>query len=267
MFTVMWLSLAGRPYTINWPAPDGQPPRLYFARVPKSVARRGSLVYNGRLGDFMEATVPMGEICYSSKEMVQRALRGLPTPRVPTGPLAVHFCARLAGVSLRDYTLNSRVLADCVLRYYERFRPDAVWVSADTWISAEAMGARVAFPGDDQPMAGTTERLIRSASDIDRIGPPDPQSQGRCPLMLDALGRIVEALGDEVFVVACFDQYPFSLACALMGMESLMLGLWDDRPMVDALLQRCAEYSTAYCRGPGRGGRPTCSAAAIRRPG
>lgn len=188
----------------------------------------------------------MGEICCNSKEMVERALRGQPTPRVPTGPLAVHFCARLAGVSLRDYTLNPRVLADCVLRYYERFRPDAVWVSADTWISAEAMGVPVAFPGEDQPMAGTAQRLIHSAVDIDRIGPPDPQSQGRCPLMLEALGRVVEALGREVFVVACFDQYPFSLACALMGMEPLMLSLWDDRPLVDALLQRCAEYSTAY---------------------
>ena len=36
-------------------------------------------------------------------------------------------------------------------------------------------------------------------------------------MMLEALERIRQALGDEVFVVACFDQYPFSLACALMG--------------------------------------------------
>ena len=37
-------------------------------------------------------------------------------------------------------------------------------------------------------------------------------------------------------MVACFDQYPFSLACALMGMEQLMLALCDDRPLVEAFI-------------------------------
>ena len=147
-----------------------------------------------------------------SKEAVERTLAGGRVGRAVAGPLAVHYCAGLAGISLRDYTLNARRLAESVLRYYERFRPDAVWLSADTWVTAEAMGAAVAFPGPGQPLAGTGEPCVRSAADIDRIPPPDPATQGRCPLMLEALGRIKEAIGDEAFVVACFDQYPFSLA-------------------------------------------------------
>ena len=31
-----------------------------------------------------------------------------------------------------------------------------------------------------------------------------------------------------------------------MGMEQLMLALWDDRPLVEALLDRCQEYVVAY---------------------
>ena len=76
-----------------------------------------------------------GAAC-NSKQAVLGALRGEATARVATGPLAVHFCARSAGVSLEQYTMNPRTLADCVLRYYERFRPDAVWISADTWVTA-----------------------------------------------------------------------------------------------------------------------------------
>ena len=45
---------------------------------------------------------------------------------------------------------------------------------------------------------------------------------------------------------ACFDQYPFSLACALMGIQQVMMKLLDDRPMVEALMERCAEYAVAY---------------------
>src|ERR1051326_7610100 len=105
----------------------------------------------------------------SGKQLILQALKGVATACPPVGPLAVHYCAGIAGVSLREYTLDSRVLADAVLRYYERFGPDAVWISADTWVSAQAAGASVAFPGEDQPLAGTGEPLIQTAADIDRI--------------------------------------------------------------------------------------------------
>ncbi len=184
----------------------------------------------------------------SSKHLVTRALRGEEVLRVPTGPLAVHFCAKVAGVSMREYTSNPRVLADSVIRYYERFRPDAVWLSADTWVNAQAMGARVGPLDDHQPWGGLGPPLVQCARDIDRLPPPDVGAQGRYPLMLEALTRIVAALGTEVFVVACFDQYPFSLAAQLMGINEIMLQLTDDPPMVEALMHRCVEYGLAYGR-------------------
>jgi MtaA/CmuA family methyltransferase len=64
--------------------------------------------------------------------------------------------------------------------------------------------------------------------------------------MLEALSRIVEALGREVWVVACMDQYPFSLAAALMGINEIMVTVFDDPPLVEALMARCAEYQIAY---------------------
>lgn len=184
----------------------------------------------------------------TSKELVAAALRGEPTPRVPTGPLAVHFCAGLAGHSLRRYSTSAAALAESVLRYYERFRPDAIWISADTWVSAEAMGARVDATSDQQPLGGVGDPVVRTVSDLDRIPPPDVSSQGRYPLMLEAFARVVAALGRDVFIVACFDQYPFSLASALMGMNEIMLRLRDDPPFTQAVMARAAEYAVAYGR-------------------
>lgn len=181
-----------------------------------------------------------------SRQIVQRALAGEPTDRPATGPLAVHYCARLGGVTVREYTLDARTMADCVVRYYERFRPDAVWLSADTWVTAESMGARVGFSGDDQPLGGTGEPVIRSRSDVERIPPPDPRTQGRWPLMIEALHRVVAALRGRAAVVGCFDQYPFSLACALMGMQRVMTGMLDEEPLVALLIERCTQYTAAY---------------------
>jgi MtaA/CmuA family methyltransferase len=182
----------------------------------------------------------------TSREIVRRALKGEATPRPAVGPLAVHCTARLAGVSLRGFTLDAGVLADCVVRYHREFLPDAIWLSADTWVSAEAMGAKVAFPGDDQPLGGTGEPLIKTATDIASIPPPDPTKQGRWPRMLDALRRIRRDVGPDVFVVACFDQYPFSLACAALGIERAMMATVEERPFLEQLLERCADYPVAY---------------------
>ena len=182
----------------------------------------------------------------SKKDLVQRALQGFPVPRVPVGPLAVHFCTRLTGCTLRQYSTDARLMAEAVVRYYERFRPDAIWLSADTWISAEAMGARVGAQSDDQPLGGLEGPAIRTIQDIDRIPPPDASSQGRYPMMLEALSRTLTAVGKEAWVVACMDQYPFSLAAALMGINEIMVKVLDDPPFVEALMERCVEYQLAY---------------------
>lgn len=182
----------------------------------------------------------------TAKQLVHATLQGHRTPRIPAGPLAVHFCARMTGCSLRQYTTDPGCLADSVLRYHERFRPDAVWLSADTWVGAQAMGARVGAEDDQQPWGGIGEPVVRTAADIDRIPAPDIGRHGRYPLMLEACRRIAAGLGDEVFLVACFDQYPFSLAAALMGIDRIMIKAIEDPPFVDALMARCEEYALAY---------------------
>lgn len=175
-------------------------------------------------------------------------------PRTAVGPLAVHFCARVAGVSLDAYTRDPRVLADSVIRYYERFRPDAVWVSADTWVSAQAMGARVGPTAADLPWGGLGPPLVQTPADIRRIPKPDPAAQGRCPLMLEALRLLVRSLGSDVFIVACFDQYPFSLASQLLGLNEIMLKIQDDRALIQDVMERGLEQGLAYGRAMSEAG-------------
>ena len=110
------------------------------------------------------------------------------------------------------------------------------------------MGAQVGATDDNQPFGGLGSSVVRSAADIDRIPALDVGKQGRYPLMLEALSRVVDALGKDVFVVACFDQYLFSLVAALMGINEIMLRVFDDPPFVEALMQRCSDYATAYAR-------------------
>ncbi len=190
----------------------------------------------------------------TSRDIVFNAIRGKNTPRPACGPLAVHFCAADNGVSIEDFTLKPSVLAECIIRYHEKYQPDAVWISADTWVTAEAMGASVRFPSKNQPISGYQEGFIHTPSDLKRIPNPDPYVQGRQPVMLDALCLVVEALGKDVFIVGCFDQAPFSLACQIAGMAAVMAKLTEDLPFLEALMEKCLDYSMAYARAMAESG-------------
>ena len=184
----------------------------------------------------------------TGRQVFLNALRGEHGPRVPVVPLAVHFCARVTGVTLDRYTRDADALAAAVIAYHKRFRPDAVILSADTWVSAQAMGAAVGPIGEHQPWGGLGEPRVRTLADVKSLPEPDVARQGRYPLMLDALRRIVAAVGRETAVVACFDQYPFSLAAPLMGRNQLMLAVHDDPALVQALMERCHRFGLAYGR-------------------
>jgi len=179
-------------------------------------------------------------------QRVLAALAGEAVDRVPVGPLAVHNCAPLIGVSLREYSLSAEKLAAAVLRYAELFEPDAVWISADTWVTAEAMGAKIQAGSNDQPLSGNGVPRVRTLADAQAIPPPDVARAGRYPLMLDATRRVRRALGDEVCIVTCFDQYPFSAGCALMGIESAMMAAVENSDVLRLTMDKAADYATAY---------------------
>ncbi len=182
----------------------------------------------------------------TARQRMLAALAGEPVDYVPAGPLAVHSCAPLVGASLRQYSLSAESLAAAVIHYAVVFEPDAVWISADTWVTAEAMGAEVTAARVDQPLAGNGVARVRTRADVEAIPPPDPRRDGRYPVMMEATCRVREALGPDAFLVACFDQYPFSVACALMGIERAMTAAIEHDDLLASVMRKAADYAVAY---------------------
>ena len=104
------------------------------------------------------------------------------------------------------------------------------------------------FPVRINPSAAPASRSSAAWPTWTAFPPPIRRRRAAIRLMLDALRRIRKAVGDEVFLVACFDQYPFSLACELLGIERAMLCLCDDRPLIEAVMERALDYAAAYAR-------------------
>jgi uroporphyrinogen-III decarboxylase len=64
--------------------------------------------------------------------------------------------------------------------------------------------------------------------------------------MLSAVRTAVELAGDELLIIANFDQSPFSLAGQLRDVNQFMIDLVENRELAHRLLAFCAEAVSAY---------------------
>lgn len=184
----------------------------------------------------------------NSKEKVIATLRGDKVGNWVNGPLVCHASAEYAGISIKDYSTDSTKLAKSILAYYNKIKPDAVWISADTLITAEAMGLAVEFPNENVPAQNCGNHIVKTYADVDLLPDPDPYKLGRMPVIINALKIVKEEIGNDAFIVGCFDQSPFSLACALAGMEEAMTWSMTDPDLLTHLLEKCINHVIEYAK-------------------
>ena len=178
-----------------------------------------------------------------SLERVLSVFQGQRPDRVPVIPIIGQAAARLNGMTIKEELRSPETLAESRLACLERFGCDGLYISADTWVTAEAMGAPVS-QDSDSPAQGT-EPLLKE-KDIGRLKPPDPRKDGRIPLLVKAVRKAALLSRSRFAVIGNFDQSPFSLACALRGINNLMFDIIDSPPFVKKLLEICTESVIRY---------------------
>ena len=181
-----------------------------------------------------------------SLERVLAVFNGQQADRIPVIPIIGQAAARLNGMTMSEELASSEALASSRIACLERFHYDGIYISADTWVTAEAMGAPVVHT-DDAPTAGTTP-LLEDISRLDRLTPLDPGHDGRLPLLVKAVGIAAARAQERFAVIANFDQSPFSLACALRGINQLMMDVYDNPAFVKQLLEICTESVLKYAK-------------------
>ncbi len=171
---------------------------------------------------------------------------------IPVIPIIGQAAARLNGTTMSAELKSSETLAESRIACLERFGYDGLYISADTWVTAEAMGASVEY-FDDAPTAGTTP-LLEDVHDIDRLQAVDPEHDGRLPLLVKAVEVAASRSHDQFAVIGNFDQSPFSLACALRGINHLMIDVYDNPAFVTQLLDICTESVLRYAKAMAEAG-------------
>lgn len=154
--------------------------------------------------------------------------------------------ARLLGCKVREAATDARTLADALYAAYRTYRYDFVMVFIDTVVEAEAMGARVELPEDDN--------AFYVAPPAKTPAPADPEQDGRMPVVLEAARRIIEMVGRKVPVLVSL-KGPFSLASFLAGFEQFLEHTITDpdsaHPFLALALENQRGYAEAIIRAGG----------------
>lgn len=173
-----------------------------------------------------------------SRERFQAALRCEPLDRVPLFPLLMFFAADRAGLNYHQYATNGRALAGAQLQMLERFGLDAITACSDAFRLSADLGGDMDYPEDRTP--SLREPLVRSESDLERLGRPDPTRAGsRMNDRLQAVREMAQAARDRCMILGWVEM-PFAEACNLCGVQNFMVLLYED----PALAHRVLDFVT-----------------------
>lgn len=179
------------------------------------------------------------------------ALDGRRPDRIPFVPAVLEHKAWFVNSVPSRLCRDADLLVQATVKEFEVVRADAVVVGIDPYnVEAEAAGARVHYPGGDDPSIPSLVpggEVLGEGMPVSALRPPDPLQDGRIPVLLDAAERVQREIGRETVVRGALSG-PFSMAAGVMGAEHLMIALRTDPELVHALLDFCAGVLAACAR-------------------
>lgn len=166
-------------------------------------------------------------------------MRGEKPERPVVFPMVVaNHAARLEGFSISEAVTQEDTLARVLYSAYRFYGYDLVMVFTDTMVEAEAMGAQVLIPEDDDPFLLEPPR-------VSKLEPADPKKDGRMPVVLEATRRLKALLEDEAPILTSL-KGPFSLASFLRGIDKFLEDLLTDPGRAHEFLRIATDNQVAY---------------------
>lgn len=169
--------------------------------------------------------------------------KGEPIDRLPCVPIVGNTAARVIGVRVSQFRGNGQLIADAQIASYRKFGYDVIRVFTDLYTLAEAMGSQVHYPEDET--AYLQAPAITTVEEIIRLQPANPRQDGNLPSHMEAMKRVVEAVGQEVPVTGAL-TCPFTTASFLIGTENLVRLTLKNPAAVHQLCELALESALAY---------------------
>jgi uroporphyrinogen decarboxylase len=184
----------------------------------------------------------------NGRQRIDAALKGKWADRTPVMLHNFMMAAREAGVTMRQFREDPRVIARCFGEAAERYGLDGIMMDVDTATLAGAVGVPVHFP-DDNPARnyGSCLATLEAVRDLEPI---ELSRDPRIQIWTEAVAILVREYGDEIFIRGNCDQCPFTLAGAMRGLDTWLMDIaaQEDTELIHALLEFCTDITCQFIK-------------------
>lgn len=155
-------------------------------------------------------------------------------------PIMTHPGIEAIGKRVIDAVTDGDVHYQAIRNVTETYDTAACTVIMDLTVEAEAFGCTISMPEHEVP-----SRLVYDAETVDKLQIPS-LSAGRVPEYLKANRLAIENIQDKPVLSGCIG--PFSLAGRLYDMSEIMVGIYIEPEVIQALLEKCTTFILHYCQ-------------------
>ncbi len=184
----------------------------------------------------------------NGKERIQAALKGHRPDRTPVMLHNFMMAAREAGVTMRQFREDPRVMARCFGQAAERYGLDGIMVDVDTVTLAGAVGVPIDLPEDNPARShGSCLPTLDAVRDLKTV---DISSYERIQVWTEAVAILVREYGHELFIRGNCDQSPFTLAGEMRGLDQWLMDVaaGENDELVHQLLNYCTGVTCQFLK-------------------
>ena len=178
----------------------------------------------------------------NGRERIRAALELEVPDRVPVMSGMDALVAKAVGRTVQEYYSNAETYADISIAAWKRFGFDEIFV---WWphILPEAMGAKLKYQENDYPTIESP--IVKTMDDVDNLRIPDPNNDGKLPLVLEAIRILNDKVGDQVCL--CGSTYgTYTETGNLIGFERLLIETMRRGEIVKKLSKILVEAKTRF---------------------
>ncbi len=175
----------------------------------------------------------------SPRQRVLRAIRREPTDCVAAIPYIYDMAAAVSGVPLKDFYTRPEAMVKAQLALQEEVGHDVIAIGSDNYYIAEGFGCKTTREDDEIPsLIGPP---LTDLNDVFDIEVPDPATDGRMPVMIEALKLARKSVGDQI-ALRSPGTGPFALASYFIGSQNWLMEI----AMVEAGLPEAKEAAVLH---------------------
>lgn len=163
--------------------------------------------------------------------------------RCNTIPLITSHAARVKGMKLRDYYTNGESMARAQIVALETYGHDAISIFSEVGIIAEAMGSEFDYPDEDLPILRLPALEKKS---IDKMTVPNPATDARLPIYLEAIEYCYDALGDKIPILA-YVPAPFTTGMMLSDPNKFLIETIKRPEHVKEIMEKSLSAAIEFC--------------------